>query len=197
MKNVLIINAHQPYPSSKGELTKSLIDVAEKVLQQKGYIVQNSQVTQYIVADELAKWQWADAVILQFPSNWMMVPALAKQYMDEVFSAGVSGVFCQYDGRSAENPAINYGTGGLMKGKKYLLSATFNAPKEAFNNPSEYLFQGKGLDDLLFPIHCCFRFFAMQQLPSFACFDVVKNPKIAQDLQNFERHIQAHFSNIF
>lgn len=193
MKNILVINAHQPYEFSKGELTQSLIDVAEQTLKNQGYTVKHSCVTDYAVADELEKWQWADAVIFQFPSNWMMIPWLAKKYMDDVFTAGMGGILCQYDGRSSQNPSAGYGTGGLMKGKKYLLSATFNAPKQAFDNAGEYLFAGKGLDDLFFPIHCNFKFFAMEQLPTFACFDVVKNPQIEQDLQDFEQHIRLHF----
>ncbi|MDO4431628.1 MAG: NAD(P)H-dependent oxidoreductase [Lonepinella koalarum] len=113
--------------------------------------------------------------------------------MDDVFTAGMGGILCNTDGRSSANPNINYGTGGLMKGKKYLLSATFNAPKNAFDNADEYLFQGKGLDDLFMPIHCTFRFFAMEKLPTFACFDVIKNPQIEQDLKDFEQHILANF----
>lgn len=193
MQNILIINGHQPYDFSKGELTKSLIEVAQKTLTAKGYEVKHSKVTEFDVADELEKWQWADAVIFQFPSNWMMIPWSAKKYMDDVFTAGMGGILCLYDGRSAENPTADYGTGGKMNGKKYLLSATFNAPKQAFDNPDEYLFTGKGLDDLFFPIHCNFRFFAMEQLPTFACFDVVKNPQIEQDLKDFEQHILANF----
>ncbi|HGO5855189.1 TPA: NAD(P)H-dependent oxidoreductase [Mannheimia haemolytica] len=193
MQNILIINAHQPYDFSKGELTKSLIDVATKALKNKGLTVKHSKVTDYAVPDELEKWQWADAVILQFPSNWMMIPWLAKKYMDDVFTAGMSGILCDTDGRSSANPNINYGTGGKMHGKKYLLSATFNAPKNAFDNEQEYLFAGKGLDDLFFPIHCNFRFFAMTPLPTFACFDVIKNPTIEQDLKDFESHINQHF----
>ncbi|EXI61967.1 hypothetical protein MHD_00765 [Mannheimia granulomatis] len=192
MKNILIINGHQPYPFSEGKLTQSLIDVAGETLQAKGYTVQHSNVLEYDVAAELEKHQWADAVILQFPSNWMTIPWSCKKYMDDVFTAGMMGVLCDTDGRSSQNPKANYGTGGKMKGKKYLLSVTFNAPKEAFDNPQEYLFQGKGLDDLLFPIHCNYRFFAMEALPSFACYDVVKNPTIEQDLMAFAEHLRCY-----
>lgn len=129
MKNILIINGHQPYDFSKGELTQSLIDVATHALQRKGLTVKQSRVTAYDINEELEKWQWADAVIFQFPSNWMMMPWSAKKYMD----------------------------------------------------------------DLFFPLHCNFRFFAMEQLPTFACFDVVKNPQIEQDLKAFEQHILACF----
>lgn len=154
MKNILIINGHQPYDFSLGTLTQSLIDVATKTLQDKGYTVKHSNVLAYDIAEELEKHQWADAVILQFPSNWMMVPWACK---------------------------------------KYMLSTTFNAPKEAFDNPKQYLFQGKSLDDLHFPIHCVYRFFAMEALPSFGVFDVIKNPQIEQDLKDFESHINQYF----
>jgi modulator of drug activity B len=33
----------------------------------------------------------------------------------------------------------------------------------------------------------------MEQLPTFACFDVVKNPQIEQDLKDFEQHINQYF----
>ena len=80
-----------------------------------------------------------------------------------------------------------------MNDKTYMLSATFNAPKQAFDKSDEYLFAGKGVDDLFFPIHCSFRFFAMEKLPTFACFDVMKNPNIEQDLKDFTAHIQTNF----
>ncbi|KGQ70040.1 NAD(P)H-dependent oxidoreductase [Uruburuella testudinis] len=193
MKKILIINGHQPYSFSPGRLTQSLIETAAATLQAKGYEVRYAKVSDYDVEAEVAKHQWADAVLLQFPSNWMMVPWSCKKYIDEVYTAGMAGVFCDTDGRSAAAPKQNYGTGGLMHDKHYMLCATFNAPAEAFGNPAEYLFQGKSLDDLLFPVHCVYRFFAMHALPSFACYDVVKNPTIKQDLADFAKHIDKHF----
>ena len=62
-----------------------------------------------------------------------------------------------------------------------MLSLTFNAPKEAFDDPKEYLFQGKSLDDLWLPMHMNFRFFGMKALPTFVCYDVVKNSHIEND----------------
>lgn len=62
-------------------------------------------------------------------------------------------------------------------------------PKKALDDPNEYLFEGKGLDDLLLPIHANFRYIGMQKLPTFASFDVLKNPNLAQDLKAFEAHL--------
>ena len=74
-----------------------------------------------------------------------------------------------------------------------MLSLTFNAPKQAFDNPSEYLFQGKSVDDLMFPMHMNFRFFGIEALPTFTCFDVMKNPNIEDDFTRFEHHLNTHF----
>ena len=72
------------------------------------------------------------------------------------------------------------------------MSVTFNAPEQAFNQPSEF-FEGKSVDDLLFPMHMNFKFFGMQAMPTFACFDVMKNPDIEHDLTRFEAHLLAQF----
>jgi NADPH dehydrogenase (quinone) len=40
-----------------------------------------------------------------------------------------------------------------------MLSLTYNAPKEAFNDKNQYLMQGKTPDDMFLPYHLNFRFF--------------------------------------
>ncbi len=42
-------------------------------------------------------------------------------------------------------------------------------------------------------MHMNFRFFAMTPLPTFACFDVLKNPDIGNDFRRFDAHIDEHF----
>ena len=96
------------------------------------------------------------------------------------------------DGRSREDDSKQYGTGGTLQGKKYMLSVTFNAPEEAFNNENQFFFEGKSVDDLLFPTHLNFKFFGMKGLPTFACFDVMKNPQIQEDFKRFDTHITKH-----
>ena len=110
------------------------------------------------VEEEVEKHVWADLVILQSPVNWMGVPWSFKKYMDEVYTAGMFGKLSENDGRSKESPKKNYGAGGKLTNSKYMLSLTFNAPEESFNNNDEYLFQGKSVDDLFYPQHMNFRF---------------------------------------
>ncbi|MDN2482497.1 NAD(P)H-dependent oxidoreductase [Vibrio agarivorans] len=194
MSNVLIINAHEVSPYSPGRLNASLVDKAQTLLQAKGHDVRVVTMQDDIVVDEqLAHFEWADRVIIQSPINWMTVPWSFKKYMDDVFTAGMGGALCAFDGRSEDAPKKNYGTGGTRTNTKYMLSLTFNAPQESFDDDSEYLFQGKGVDDLMFHMHANFRFFGMSALPTFASFDVMKNPNIEQDFARFEAHINSNF----
>jgi len=194
MSNVLIINAHEPSPYSEGKLNASLVEKARGILAEKGHQVRVVTMQDEIIAEEqLANFEWADRVILQSPVNWMSVPWSFKKYMDDVFTAGMGGALCAFDGRSEEEPTKNYGTGGTRTNTKYMLSLTFNAPKESFNDQDEYLFQGKSVDDLMLHMHANFRFFGMSALPTFASYDVMKNPQIESDFDRFEAHINEHF----
>ncbi|MFZ3444809.1 NAD(P)H-dependent oxidoreductase [Vibrio harveyi] len=194
MSNVLIINAHEPSPYSEGRLNASLVDKAQTLLQAKDHEVRVVTMQDEInVEEQLAHFEWADRVIIQSPINWMSVPWSFKKYMDDVFTAGMGGALCAFDGRSAEDPKKNYGTGGTQTNSKYMLSLTFNAPKESFDDENEYLFQGKSVDDLMLHMHANFRFFGMAALPTFACYDVMKNGDIENDFARFEAHINENF----
>lgn len=190
MSNVLIINAHHYYPFSEGKLNQTLIEKAQELLSTKGHeirIVKSDE--EYDVTEQLENHRWADIILLQSPVNWMGVPWKFKKYMDEVYTAGMGGELCNGDGRSSQAPKENYGAGGTLQGKKYMLSLTFNAPEEAFGNDAEYLFQGKSVDDLFFPMHMNFRFFAMEALPTFSCYDVMKDAQVENDLARYEEHL--------
>lgn len=195
MPNAFVINAHQPYDFSKGELNKTLTQMAVEHLTSRSYKVKQVSMTddwESNIDEQIEHHRWADLVILQTPVNWMGVPWSFKKYMDTVYSFGMDGRMCAGDGRSRTEPTANYGGGGTLEGTKYMLSLTFNAPKESFDDPQEYLFQGKSVDDLFFPMHMNFRFFAMESLPTFVCYDVMKNPQIESDLERFTAHLTQY-----
>jgi modulator of drug activity B len=194
MKKALIINAHQEYPFAKGELNKEIARRIGDYLQSVGYEIKTTTMKDDWNADEeVDKHTWADVVILQSPTNWMGLPWSFKKYMDEVYTAGMFGKMSQNDGRTAESPKKNYGSGGLMQDTRYMLSLTFNAPEEAFNNEEEFLFEGKSIDELYFPQHMNFKFFGMKPIPTFACFDVMKNPNIEHDFERLQKHLEENF----
>lgn len=194
MKKALIINAHQEYPFAKGELNKTIANKIAEYLQSVGYEIKTTTMKDdWEANEEVDKHTWADVVILQSPTNWMGLPWSFKKYMDEVYTAGMFGKMSQNDGRTAEAPKKNYGAGGLMQDTRYMLSLTFNAPEESFNNENEFLFAGKSVDDLYFPQHMNFKFFGMKPIPTFACFDVMKNPNIENDFERLQKHLEENF----
>ncbi len=194
MKNVFIINAHQPWPFSDGKLNGSLVDKATANLKNKGYAIQTTTMQDGYDNDaEIEKHRWADVQILQTPCNWMGVPWTFKKYMDEIYTAGMDGRLCDGDGRTRKDAAKQYGSGGTLAGKKYMLSITYNAPKEAFDDPDQAFFGGRGVDDLFWPMHLNFKFLGMTPLKTFACHDVLKNPDVANDFVRFDAHLDQLF----
>lgn len=194
MSKIFLINGHQPYPFAKGKLNAALVERARKYLEAGGHEIRLTEAAKgYDAEREVANHQWADVVIMQFPVNWMGVPWSMKKYMDEVYTAGMDGRLTAGDGRTSEAPKIGYGMGGALTSTKYMLSLTFNAPREAFNDPAEPFFAGRSVDELMLPMHLNAKFLGMRSLPTFAAFDVMKNPKIDEDFARFD----AHLANIF
>ncbi|TQF70355.1 NAD(P)H-dependent oxidoreductase [Pseudoalteromonas luteoviolacea] len=193
MNNVLIINGHHYYPFSEGKLNATLVDRAFTFFKEKGHSVRVVTMKDKVdIEQELENHKWADFVLFQSPINWMGVTWSFKKYMDEVYTAGMAGSLCHGDGRNKQHPKQNYGRGGVLTNTKYMFSVTLNAPEEAFNDKNEF-FDGKSIDDLLFPMHMNFKFFGMASLPSFACYDVMKNANIEKDLNRFEAHLTQLF----
>ena len=196
MSKIFILNGHQPYDFAPGRLNAALVELAERFFSQYGHEIRLTKVAgDYQVDEEIANHQWADTVLMQFPVNWMGVSWSFKKYMDEVYSAGMDGRLCQGDGRTAEAPKANYGMGGSLSDTHYMLSATLNAPAEAFDDPAEPFFQGLSLDDLLRPVHLNAKFFGMKPLPSFAAFDVMKNPQVERDFIRYSAHLEQNFGS--
>ncbi len=95
-----------------------------------------------------------------------------KKYIDDVFTAGHGSLYAN-DGRTRSDHSQKYGSGGLVHGKQYMLSLTWNAPQQAFDDPSDF-FEGKGVDAVYFPFHKANQFLGMTGLPTFLAVDVMK-----------------------
>ncbi|RWR02333.1 flavodoxin [[Pantoea] beijingensis] len=193
MKNALIINGFQMYEGfSKGELTTTMIKIIQDNLEEMGYEVQTTNIEGgYVIEDEVEKHVWADLIILQTPVHWFGAPWIYKKYADEVFTSGLlAQKLIVDDGRTRADPTKQYGTGGLMQGKKYMLSLTWNAPEEAFNNKDQYLFQGMSADEVLLANTSNYRFCGAEILPSYSCYNVIKDPKIADYIDGIKEHLK-------
>ncbi len=189
MLKVLIINGKKDFQHSKGELNQYLVNFAEEFLTKNEQEVKVTNVDNgYDIEEEVQKYLWADIVVYQFPIWWMAAPWIIKKYIDEVFTTGHTKLY-QSDGRSSSNPNHNYGSGGLLQGKKYMLSVTWNAPENAFVDSGEF-FEGKGIDTVLMPMHKANQFLGMTSISTFMCNDVIKNPHIEEDVARYQKHLQ-------
>lgn len=194
MKNVLIINAHQFFEGiSPGRLNQTMIGVIKEEMGQRGCEVRQTDIEQgYDVDMEVQKHVWADLIILQSPVYWFGMPWIHKKYIDEVFTAGLfQQSFLVDDGRTRDDPSRQYGTGGKMHGKKHMLSLTWNAPREAFGDTNQVLFEGRSVDDVFINNTANYKFCGAKVLPSFSCHDVMKEPDVEADMARLREHLAA------
>lgn len=192
MTNVLIINAHQFFEGiSTGRLNKTMAGVIQEEMERRGYNVRQTDIEQgYDIDAEVEKHVWADLIILQSPVYWFGMPWIYKKYVDEVFTAGMfQQRFLVGDGRTRDDPSKQYGTGGKMQGKKYMLSLTWNAPEEAFGDAEQILFEGKTVDDVFVANTANYKFCGAEILPAFSCHDVMKQPDLEGDMARLRRHV--------
>jgi len=194
LKKVLLINAHQFYEGfSEGKLNKTMVDVMKEEIETKGYEVKLTYIEKgYDINEEVEKHLWTDIIITQSPVYWFGTPWIYKKYIDEVFTAGlVQQSLLVDDGRTRKDPSRQYGTGGKMQGKKYMLSLTWNAPIEAFGNKDQILFEGKTVDEAFIANTANYKFCGAEILPSFSCYNVMKSPDVENDIKRVKQHLNS------
>lgn len=196
-KKVLLINTHLTYPNwTEGTLNNSFIQKAKDFFEAKSFEILETKIESgYEPDEEVEKHMEADIVILQMPVNWFGAPWIYKKYVDEVFNSGLaSKKIIENDGRNTEDLTKQYGTGGFMQGRKFMICATWNAPAEAFNNPEQNLMQGKDSSDLLLNISSNYKFCGYDVLKDYNCFDIFRSSNIANDLENYPKHLAEVFN---
>ncbi|MBE0462986.1 MAG: NAD(P)H-dependent oxidoreductase [Halomonadaceae bacterium] len=189
---ILLINGGKPFAHSGGELNNTLHDVAWSTLAEQGHEVRETVIEQgYEVEAEVEKFLWADTIVYQMPGWWMGAPWTVKRYIDEVFTAGHGSLYAS-DGRSRQDPTKQYGSGGLLQGRRYMLSLTWNAPLAAFDEADNF-FEGRGVDGVYFPFHKSQEFIGLEALPIFIANDVIKAPDVERDMAAYTQHLARLF----
>lgn len=189
---LLLLNGGKEFGHSKGRLNNTLHETAKKKLEKLGHEVRQTIIDDgYEIEKEIEKFLWMDAVIWQMPGWWMGEPWIVKKYMDDVFTAG-HGKLYESDGRHSDNPTKNYGKGGLVRNKKCMLSLTWNAPLEAFEDKNEF-FGGVGVDGVYLHFLKANEFLGIKALPTFMCNDVMKSPDIPKYIDDYEKHLKKVF----
>ncbi|MBF8150693.1 NAD(P)H-dependent oxidoreductase [Winogradskyella sp. F6397] len=187
MKNIFIINGSHPFAHSGGRFNETLFNNTISYFDTlEEFEVKFTQVGEnYNVKEEVEKFKWADIVIYHTPIWWFQIPFGFKKYIDEVFTEGHQNGIYSSDGRSRKNPNINYGTGGLMHGKKYILTTSWNAPKTAFTLENEF-FNQKSVDEgAMFGFHKMNAFTGMELLATHHFHDMEKNADVPLELNNY------------
>jgi len=193
VSHILIINGAKAFAHSNGQLNDTLTDFAQRHLTQLGHDIKVTRTDcDYDIQAEIDKYVWAEVVIYQMPGWWMGAPWTMKKYIDDVFTIG-HGVLYANDGRSRSDTAKKYGSGGLIQGKKYMLSLTWNAPMQAFTDPEQF-FEGVGVDGVYLPFHKANQFLGMQSLPTFIANDVIKMPDVPSYLDAYKAHLDQVFT---
>ncbi|KTS95881.1 flavodoxin family protein [Pseudomonas fulva] len=192
MKNILLLNGGKQFAHSAGQLNTTLHEAALAHLDRAGFDVRQTFIDGgYDVQEEVEKFLWADVVIYQMPGWWMGAPWTVKKYLDEVFTAGHGSLYAS-DGRTRSDHTQKYGSGGLIQGKQYMLSLTWNAPQQAFDETDDF-FEGKGVDAVYFPFHKAQQFLGMSGLPTFLATDVMKRPDVPAALAAYQAHLDRVF----
>lgn len=199
MKKILIINAGQNFGHSGGKFNQTVTAKSESFFSRfPGVEVKVTYTdSDYDKDEEVEKFVWADYIIYHTPIWWFQLPHGFKKYIDEVFTAGHQKGIYKSDGRSKENPEINYGTGGMLAGRKYMLTTSWNAPETAFTIPGEF-FNEKSVDEgPLFGFHRMNAFVSLEKVEGFHFHDIEKNADIPNDMQRYENHLKSVFEEEF
>lgn len=197
MTKIFIINGGQKFGHSGGKFNETIAKETEDFFKNNSnFEVKTTDINvAYNPAEEVKKFVWADVVVYHTPIWWFQLPHGFKKYIDVVFTEGHDTGIYHSDGRSSKNPAINYGTGGMLHGRTYLLTTSWNAPKEAFTLPGEF-FNEKSVDDgPLFGFHRMNAFTGMTSLESMHFHDIEKNADVTRDLELYKEHLTKLFLN--
>ena len=196
MKTVLLINGSKAFGKSEGNLNAHMQGVArDYFLKHNVKVLETVIDAGYSGEQEVEKHLEADAVILQYPGWWMDVPWIAKEYFDKVYSGSGIGKLYTSDGRTRSDATKLYGSGGLCQGKYAMLSTTWNAPAEAFNDPEQF-FGGIGFDGVSLQTRKMYEFMGFSVLPGYMANDVHKETNIDKYTADYLAHLAKVFGHL-
>lgn len=195
-QKIFIINGGQIFGHSGGRFNRTLFEATQHFFTHTpGFEIRTTDINKsYDPLQEVENYVWADIVIYHTPIWWFQVPHGLKKYLDVVFTEGHQKGIYRSDGRSSANPAINYGTGGTLHGRKYMVTSSWNAPETAFTLAGEFFSQHSVDQGPLFGFHRMNAFTGMQPLESIHFYDVEKNADIVKDLERYRQHLDHVFS---
>ncbi|HEY0813804.1 MAG TPA: NAD(P)H-dependent oxidoreductase [Pseudonocardia sp.] len=181
MATVLIVNGAEPHePMAAGRLNELLVRAARTELQRNFTVLTTTVHAGYDVASEQRKFREADTIIFQFPVYWFALPPTLKKYVDDVYTYG-----------TFFGPTHTYGRGGLLGGRDYMVSTTWNASATDFGSTETFIGQ-RTADDVLIAFHLTQQYVGLSPLASFSENDVVQHPDVDGAVERLRQHLRAH-----
>jgi NADPH dehydrogenase (quinone) len=163
VRSALLINGAQAHaPMASGRLNALLVETARSELEAHFSILTTWVQDGYDVAAEQRECLEASVVVFQFPVFWFAVPPSLKKYIDDVYAYG-----------TFFGPTAVYGRGGLLGGRQYLVSTTWNAARNDFDSPDTIIGR-RTSDDVLLSFHLTQQYVGLNPLASFSEYDVVQ-----------------------
>jgi len=196
MKKIFIINGGQVFGESNGKLNHTITNWTANYFTETNAEVRITNVFEgYDAKTEVQNFLWADLIIWHTPIWWFQLPFKLKQYIDEVLHDEGHGTLYKNDGRTRTNPEINYGTGGLLQNRKYLITSSWNAPRGAFTIEGEIMNLTNVDDGILFGFHTAMKFIGLTKLEGFHFYDVMKG-LTPERFQEYQEDYTLHLEKI-
>lgn len=194
--NVFIINGGQTFAHSGGMFNNTLTGWTVEVMKEKGFAYRVTNINDaFDPMAEVENFKWADVIIYHTPIWWFQLPNGMKRYIDEVFTAGHDNGIYRNDGRSRKNPDVNYGTGGLMQSKRYMVTTSWNAPQTAFTLEGEFFDRHTVDEGVLFGFHKMNQFVGMTRIEGFHFHDLEKNAT-PERIAEYHKAYVAHINQV-
>lgn len=194
--NVFIINGGQTFAHSGGMFNNTLTGWTVEVMKEKGFAYRVTNINDaFDPLAEVENFKWADVIIYHTSIWWFQLPNGMKRYIDEVFTAGHDNGIYRNDGRSRKNPDVNYGTGGLMQGKRYMVTTSWNAPQTAFTLEGEFFDRHTVDEGVLFGFHKMNQFVGMTRIEGFHFHDLEKNAT-PERIAEYHKAYVAHINRV-
>ena len=196
MKKIFVINGGQHFAHSGGKFNKTLVDWDQIFFnKENGFELNITDINEpYTTDEEVEKFVNADIIIYHTPIWWFGLPHKFKEYLDMVLTAGHRKGIYYSDGRKSENPDLNYGKGGSMQGKKYMLTTTWNAPETAFTLEGEFFNQTSVDNGVMFGFHRMNAFTGMEKIEGSHFHDLEKNAT-PERISNYQSLYLEHLAN--
>ena len=114
---LLVVSGHARIATSTA--TKTIMEEVKKVFPEAEllYLDQTYPDFKIDIRKERQRVSDADIIVLQYPIQWYSAPAIMKRWLEEVFTFGFA-----HDAK-----------GGLLNGKKLILSMTSGAPENQYH----------------------------------------------------------------